>query len=870
MVASAASTPFSTTPIVAAGGSHSLALRADGTVWAWGSNLWGQLGIGTTDNKNTPVQVRSDGAGGEAFLQDIVSIAAGENHSFALRADGTVWAWGSNISGQLGDGTAHERLTPVKVVRLENITTISAGVSHSIAIKEDGTVWTWGANNRGQLGDGTTISRSAPMQVLGGATGNTFLQDIISVAAGEDHSLALRADGTVWAWGMGLGQLGIGAPTFQTTTAVQVRGGSAGGMFLQNIIAISAGNNHSIALRDDGTVWAWGFGSGGRLGNASTSNQDIPVQVHGGAMNEQFLQNIISISTGASHSLALCADGAVWSWGSGSNGQLGNGVIGNSDIPVQVHGGATGKVHLQDIAFISAGLSGMMMPNGAHSLALRADGTIWAWGHGSNGELGNGTTTNRNFPVQVAGWEIIPCGMCKNSGALCSACNHGPCPLDPYAMTCNCVNILVVTNGNDSGSGSLRAVVAEAPAGSIITFAPGVTEVILTSNEIAITRANITIDGGQGVIIRRSDAPSTPEFRILNDNSTGWSSVLTLKNLTLQNGVTTGGGGGVLARAYTVIINCHFIGNIAQGGGGLASGRVTAIINSTFAGNTANRGAAVISLQRNPMPGTHPNVLYMINSTISENITHEESGGAIDVGDVGFLLHLTATNNQGGGVRGRGLADRFGNGTVIGNSIISGNTNAAGTAPLQISGNASSVFEMIFPNMPPVHPSLYVLAQFENLIEGYNDVMHEHIFASNAFNKNIGTHIALSGGIANNIAIDPTSIMAYFRWLRQIHSFDAPSPTTISLGENLFLPALAHDQLSAPRATTGAVTFGAVESTFTPPDCPLCQDSGNYCPACNPEPPPPSSMPAWLRALISFASGALGVFALVLGWVWVR
>jgi len=193
---------------IAGGGHHSLALRNDGTVWAWGRNNYGQLGDGTTTERHTPVQV--------ANLTGVQAIAGGFSHSLALRSDGTVWAWGRNSKGQLGDGTTTNRTTPVQVLNLTGVQAIAGGFFHSLALKSDGTVWAWGYNHFGQLGDGTTANRTIPVQVAD-------LTGVQAIAAGSDHSLALRNDGTVWAWGWNyLGQLGDGT-TANRSIPVQVQ-----------------------------------------------------------------------------------------------------------------------------------------------------------------------------------------------------------------------------------------------------------------------------------------------------------------------------------------------------------------------------------------------------------------------------------------------------------------------------------------------------------------------------------------------------------------------------------------------------------------------------------------------------------------------
>jgi len=367
-----------------------------GDAWAWGNNFDGQLGDSTAGRRRTPAQVL--GPEGVGFLTDVAAIAAGEVHSLALKADGTVWAWGGNYSGQLGDGTiTQQRLTPVQVRGpggvgfLTDVAAIAAGFGHSLALKADGAVWAWGRNDQGQLGDGTTGQRLTPVQVRG-PDGKDFLANVAALAAGSSHSLALKADGTVWAWGSNfVGQLGDGTIT-QRLTPVQVRG--PGGVdFLTDVAAIAAGSRHSLALKADGTAWAWGANNSGQLGDGTTTNRFTPVQVRGPG-GVDFLTDVAAIAARQIHSLALKADGAVWAWGDNSSGQLGDGTTTNRVTPVQVLGPG-GVGFLTDVAAIAAGQ--------LHSLALKADGAVWAWGFNSSGQLGDGTTTRRLTPVQVLG-----------------------------------------------------------------------------------------------------------------------------------------------------------------------------------------------------------------------------------------------------------------------------------------------------------------------------------------------------------------------------------------------------------------------------------------------------------------------------------
>jgi alpha-tubulin suppressor-like RCC1 family protein len=241
---------------VAAGDRHSLALKNDGTVWSWGFNSSGQLGDGTNTGRTSPVQVIQ--------LTGVVGISAGASFSVALKSDGTVWAWGVNNAGQLGDGTNTGRLSPVQVAGLTNVQSITAGPStHTLALKSDGTVWGWGYNGYGELGDGGTGVRNNIVRV-------SDLISIIAIATVDDHSLAVKSDGTVFSWGYnGNGELGDGSIT-QRLVPVPVTGFSGG-------LAVAAGTSHSLALKNDGFVWAWGSNSLGQFGVATPASSTVPV-----------------------------------------------------------------------------------------------------------------------------------------------------------------------------------------------------------------------------------------------------------------------------------------------------------------------------------------------------------------------------------------------------------------------------------------------------------------------------------------------------------------------------------------------------------------------------------------------------------------
>jgi alpha-tubulin suppressor-like RCC1 family protein len=329
-------------PVAVAGGDfHSLAALADGSVWAWGGNFWGQLGDGSVSSRTLPVAARN--------VDGIVGVAGGVDHSLALTASGRVWAWGENDHGQLGVGDRIGRTLPVRVEGIHNIQAIAAGWGYSLALKSDGTVWAWGRYRRDASRQRVDIL--VPEQVPG-------LGSTRAIAAGNARFLAVATDGTVWVWGW--------SELVDPAAPAQIPG-------LSEIRAVADGSGHSLALAADGTVWAWGENRNGELGDGTMVERVVPVQVQG-------LSGVRAIAVGNIHSLALAADGTVWAWG--DLGQT------SSPVPTQVP-------ELRGVQAIAAGAF--------HSLAWQDCGQLWAWGSNHNGQLGDGTRQSSDTPFPVSG-----------------------------------------------------------------------------------------------------------------------------------------------------------------------------------------------------------------------------------------------------------------------------------------------------------------------------------------------------------------------------------------------------------------------------------------------------------------------------------
>ncbi len=381
---------------ISGGGSFSLVLDSEGKVYAWGYNANGQLGNNSTTQSLIPIAVDKTGV---LAGKTITTIATKSSHSLVLDTDGKVHAWGSSGNGQLGNGfdNSYAKL-PVAVdmsgtLSGKTVSMINLGTIHSLALDTDGKVYAWGRSDSGQLGNNSTalFSVANAVDTTGVLAGKTITAIAASTSweqsVGPSHSLALDTDGKVYAWGYNSsGQLGNNSLT-QSLIPVEVD--TSGVLAGKTITAIAAGQKHSLALDSDGKVYAWGLGVNGRLGNNSTVNSSVPVEVDTSGVLAG--KTITAIAAGDSFSLALDSDGKVYAWGYNGNGQLGNNSLTQSLIPLEVD--MSGVLAGKTITAIAAGSN--------FSLALDFNGKVYAWGANSSGQLGNNSDVQSLVPIAV-------------------------------------------------------------------------------------------------------------------------------------------------------------------------------------------------------------------------------------------------------------------------------------------------------------------------------------------------------------------------------------------------------------------------------------------------------------------------------------
>ena len=493
---------------------------------AWGRNANGQLGNNSTTQSLVPVALDTTGV---LAGKTVIAVAAGLNHSLALCIDGTVAAWGDNGSGQLGNNSTIDSIVPVAVdvtgvLAGKTVVAVAAGAAHSMALCSDGTVAAWGMGFYGQLGNNSTTDSSVPVEVV--ASGALAGKTAVAVAAGRFHSLALCSDGTVAAWGYnGKGELGNNSTT---DSSVPVEVNATGVLAGKTVIAAKAGFNHSMALCSDGTVATWGYNIYGQLGNNSTADSLVPVAVTttGGLAGK----TVVAVAAGISYSLALCTDGTVVAWGYNIYGQLGNDSTTNSKVPVAVT--AAGVLAGKTVVTIAAG--------GFHGMALCSDGTMTSWGRNNYGQLGSNSTTQSNVPVAVNSAALNP-GERFSSLFVGPAANHS---LAVAAAPLSAPTVTAPTSAGMTASAASLGGMVTSDGGSVITERGVVYSPTATNNDPTIGGAGVTkatTSGTTGIFftdVSELNAGTGYTFKAYATNSVGtsYSSVSTFATLTLQQG----------------------------------------------------------------------------------------------------------------------------------------------------------------------------------------------------------------------------------------------------------------------------------------------------------------------------------------------
>ena len=411
---------------VAAGLQHACALKDDGTLWCWGANGFGELGDGSFDDKAAPVPVTALGS-------DVIQVTVGSSYTCALKRDATLWCWGKNGSGQLGNDTTTGSSTPTAVAALgSTVVEVAAGGIETCARKADGTLWCWGFGN---FGDGTGWNgHLAPTPV----TGLGF--DVAGISIGQSHYCARKTDGSLWCWGWNAaGQLGDGTLVDSYTPVEVTALGHA-------VSSVSAGSQATCALKTDGTLWCWGWEYGG----------PTPTQV------ASLGANVDEVSAGGGHTCARTGDGALWCWGQNNDGQLGDGNTRYRDAPVQVTA-AVGFLHVAagdgftcavqvgaklscwgenelgqlglgspsiqvaPLAVASLGTDGAQLTSGLGSFCARkTNGSAWCWGDNLAGQPDDGPTGYRPSPVEVVALDHSVAQVAGGSGgATCTVTTDG-------------------------------------------------------------------------------------------------------------------------------------------------------------------------------------------------------------------------------------------------------------------------------------------------------------------------------------------------------------------------------------------------------------------------------------------------------------
>jgi alpha-tubulin suppressor-like RCC1 family protein len=360
---------------IAVGVDHNLILKSDGTVWGWGDNLAGELGNGS--NYSSYSQVQAQG------LSDIAAISAGYLYSLALKKDGTVWSWGEQDFNSKRPEPSIPQTVPMPLTDssdpsgvVTHAKAISAGTIAFLVLKDDGSVWSWGSNASGQSGSGKTSS-DAPvtigLRVKDDTDPSGYLTNVKAISAGNGHCLALKQDGTVWVWGDGrFGQLGIpkyATGNWELDSAVKIEG-------LEHVVSVYAGHATSAAILEDGSLWTWGNASNQAFGEDSINDHPVKVNVP---------NKVIQVSLGEEQHYALDQNGVLWTWGKSADPNWIYQIMGTIDNPLRL----SSPINVSEVSSTS------------HTIVRTTNGELLAWGMNIKGELGDGTTAKKFSPVRV-------------------------------------------------------------------------------------------------------------------------------------------------------------------------------------------------------------------------------------------------------------------------------------------------------------------------------------------------------------------------------------------------------------------------------------------------------------------------------------
>ena len=342
---------------ISTGYNHTAVIKTDGSLWTWGENSVGQLGDGTKIDRKTMVKVMDNAA----------AVSVGSSYTAVIKTDGSLWTWGNNGYGQLGDGTNKDRYKPVKV--MDNVAAVSAGGSHTAAIKTDGSLWTWGSNNYGQLGNGTIDHTDTkgykPVKVM---------DNVASVSLGSYHTTAIKTDGSLWTWGWNdSGQLGDYTTIGYGVGTIRNRPKK----LMDNVKAVSAGGSFTAAIKTDRSLWTWGSNRSGQLGDGTNEDRNTMFKV---------MDDATAVSAGDYKTSVIKADGSLWTWGCSPIEQLENVTSTTKYTPVKI---------MDNVSAVSEDFE--------HGIAIKTDGSLWAWG-----ENNYSTQVKSDVPTKILENVALP------------------------------------------------------------------------------------------------------------------------------------------------------------------------------------------------------------------------------------------------------------------------------------------------------------------------------------------------------------------------------------------------------------------------------------------------------------------------------